>query len=677
MPQLLSNNTVAVHYTELVPRFWSDYRSLRRRLNIDDQKGYGIKVIQRGGGKDNKLLIDYDTLPKRYQQKIPDPRVAEHLLEPFYIVDRETQDYYHNYQYPDGSYLLPETIEDLIVNASVLKAAVKLEEARTRERMTKGGTLRGIAKTVFEDVHDFNDYLMQHHGVKHSLNTTYKRFQQQLNAFKEQSYYGIIKDPEGNSKQNAMKRDEETHKLLRNLLAGRETKPSPSQVADEYNAFLAGYIDVINNDTGEVYNPSEYKKLSTRTITSFLSTWESKIGTDAKRSGDRQKLINQYIPYHSFERPVLAGTIISIDDRQPPFEFADGKRMWWYLAIDVASECITAWAYGKTKEELIKNFYRNLVANYQSWGIQLPAEVECESSLNSSFTDTFLKEGAMFEHVNIFRNNARSKIIERFFRDLRYQIEKSRIGWLARPFARDEANQSGPGKKQIIPYDILVKQCLKDIMIWNNMPKKGDTISRFDYFMQNQNPDLVPTNYKSFIQDLGTKQTTSCKAGIVHLQMKEWLLGDNGTIYTGEKLIRLLKQVERKTIDVYYLASDQGDVVKAMVYENGRYICEILPKPKSMRGKKETTEDHAEAKTVMSAYTNTVAAYMRTQKNTIEQVTVINNKPITVSNSFSIEGLEIEESIDIYDEPVIPAEIDEYVTITNQDEFNNDPTDTL
>src|SRR5690606_22579553 len=431
-------------------------------------------------------------------------------------------DYYHNYQYPDGSYLLPETIEELIVNASVLKAAIQLEEARKRERMTKGGSMRGIAKTIFEDVHDFNGYLMQHHGVKHSLNTTYKRFQQQLNAFKEQSYYGIIKDPEGNSKKNAMKRDDETQKLLRNLLAGRDTKPTPSQVADEYNAFLAGYIEVVNLDSGEVYDPKNYKQLSPRTITAFLSTWESKIGTDAKRSGDRQKLINQYIPYHSFERPVLAGTIISIDDRQPPFEYAEGKRMWWYIGIDVASECITAWAYGKTKEELIKNFYRSLVANYQSWGVQLPAEIECESSLNSSFTDTFLKEGAMFEHVNIFRNNARSKIIERFFRDLRYQLEKSRVGWLARPFARDEANQAGPGKKQIVPYDQLVKQCMQDIVTWNNMPKKGTKTSRFDYFMQNQNPDLATTNYKSFIQHLGTKQPTSCKAGIVKLQTREW-----------------------------------------------------------------------------------------------------------------------------------------------------------
>lgn len=683
MPELLANNIVAVYWKELVPDMWSCYRSLKRRIDADAQKGFGIEVIQRGLGQNNRLLINYDSLPKRYQQQIPDPRKPEHILETYYKTDMSAVRYYNDYQYPDGSYLLPETIEDLIINASVLTALMKLEDARKAERLTKGGSLRGLIGTLYDDVHSFNAWLLQNHQIKHSLNTSIKRFKQQFKAFKEQSYYGIIKDPEGKSKRNALKRDDKTNQLLRNLFAGRTHKPSATEVANEYEAFLAGYLDIINKDTGELYNPKGYKSISARTITAFLATWDSKIATDAKRIGsNRQPLINQYLPSHKFEMPQLAGSMISIDDRQPPFHYDQNRnRMWWYLGFDLASEAIVAWAYGKSKKELILNFYKNMVANHNKWGCQLPAEVECESSLNSSFTDTFLQDGAMFEHVTMYTNNARSKRVERFFRELRYdpEFEKSRVGWIGRPFAKDETNQEGPHQNVIIPYDILVKQCFQDIIKWNNMPKKGSNKSRFDYYLENQNPELVATNYKSFIKELGTSRKTSCKAGIVALNSQDWLLGDKGSIYTGEKLIALLKQVERKDIQVYFLDSGK-EVIKAFAYDmnDGRYICELLPQPRYKKSKKEKTEADVKAAALMSAYTNTVAIYQRNQKNTIEAIEVINNKPVTVSDSFSIDGFEaFEMDIEIQNEPVDQPEVDELETIELDTNFYNDPSDTL
>ncbi|MCH4831647.1 hypothetical protein E5F92_002635 [Flavobacterium columnare] len=145
--------------------------------------------------------------------------------------------------------------------------------------------------------------------------------------------------------------------------------------------------------------------------------------------------------------------------------------------------------YGKTKEGLILDFYRQLVRNYHEWGFQLPFGLECESSLNSSFTETFLREGTMFQDVRIEANNARGKRIEAYYRPLRYDLEKKREGWLARPHALSEANQQGSTKKIILPYERIVSECLNDIVIWNNMPSTKDkTVSRWDYFVNNQDP---------------------------------------------------------------------------------------------------------------------------------------------------------------------------------------------
>lgn len=675
MPELLQNNTVAVYWKELVPNFWSCYRSFKRRLDTDALKGYGIEVIQNGLGKNNRLLVNYDTLPKRCQAVLQDPRRPEHILQKYYKPDMNAVKYYNNYQYPDGSYLLPETIEELINNASVLTALTHLENARIAERVTKSGSLRGIISTLYTDVHSFNAWLLKTYNFQHSLNSSLKRFKGQYKAFKSDSYYSIIKDPEGKSKRNALKRDDKTNQLLRNLFAGQNHKPSATEVANQYKAFLAGYIDVINKETGELYDFKDYKNISSRTVTSFLATWDSKIGTDAKRVGnDRQPLVSQYVPYHSFEMPNLAGSMISIDDRQPPFHYnANNDRMWWYLGFDLASEAIVAWAYGKTKKELILNFYRNMVSNHNKWNCQMPAEVECESSLNSSFTETFLKDGAMFEYVTMYANLARSKRVERFYRELRYspEFEKSRAGWIARPFAKDETNKPGPklpkGKDgndpNIIPYDTLVQQCFQDIVKWNNMPKKGAKISRFDYYTQNQNPELVETNYKSFIKDIGTTRKTSCHAGIVKLNRTEWLIGDKGEIYTGEKLTNLLKQVETKEIAVSFLDDGQGEIIKAFVYDikDGRYICELQPKPRYQKSKKEKTKADIKASVLMSAYTNTVAIYQRTQKNTIEDVEIITYTKPTISDSFTIPGLNINDvnHNDLPEETILPQEPEE------------------
>lgn len=663
MPEYLGN-ILTVSKVELVPKYFPSYDALRMKLKRYETKSYGIKRAMRGGNE-RKLLVVFDSLCKRIQEAIGDPRKAQHILQKYYKVDSEAVTFYDEYQYPDGSYLKPDTIEKLIINASVLKAIVKLEAARESERISKGGSLRGIANTLYTDTHTFNATLLKTEEVEHTLNSNLRRFKQQLKAFKEDRYKSLIRDADGKSKKNALKIKSHTADLLNNLFAGREYKPNATEVARQYEAFLNGYLEIINENTGELYNPKDFKILKSGAIKNYLRSYESKIGTHAKRSGDRQVLMQNFIPYESMEQPTFAGSMISIDDRQPPFWYDKGSRMWWYIGIDLASECITAWAYGKTKEELILNFYRQLVRNYHKWDVRIPDALECESSLNSSFKDSFLKNGAMFQNVQIHPNSARSKRIERYFRDIRYDVEKEQDGWIARPFAKSESNQLSDKPNKIIPYDRLVQQCFANITTWNNMPNKQDPkISRFDYFIKRQHPDLKPTNYKGFLKHLGVKTASSCHAGIMHLQNSEWLLGNNNEIYTGEPLIGLLKEVEGKDIDIYWLDDDKGNVMKALIYDKqGRHICEALPKPIGARAPIEATAHHKNAREIISRYRNTVTTYMQIQKNNIDKITVIGSIPKTISDSFSIDGFEN------YKPNTKPAEIVE----TQEEEINYNP----
>ncbi|MDO5607612.1 MAG: hypothetical protein Q4G08_04055 [Capnocytophaga sp.] len=632
-------DTVAVTREELVPLYWNSWESLRKELGRYKDKPYGIKRLRRGGGRNNSVLIDFDTLPETIKTELGDPRKADNPLELFYLRDGKAARFYQDYTYPDGSSLLPEAIERYTVNAGVMEAVLKLRTARLQEWKGKGKkNTAGLTASLATDAENFKETMRIKFGYEHNLPTS-RRFKEALEAYEAERYASLIKDAARNSTKNALVMTEETNALLNAMFGKQPHKPTPAEVSRQYEAFLGGYIEIANAETGECYNPKAFPKLSEASIRNWLGKWENQIGTYALRSGNRQELMGQFSPYYSFENPEFAGSIISVDDRQPPFQYEKGKRMWFYNGIDLASECFTTFVYGKTKEGIILEFYRQMVRNYHAWGLCIPAELEGEISLNHLYQDTFLKNGNMFETVHLYANSARSKRVEAFYKSLRYDFEKKEEGWLARPFAKSEANKSGAAEVPVIPYPQLVEKCVKMLYDWNNTPHskiKGKT--RWEVFCEMQNPDLQPTNYKGILPYLGHHTQSSCNAGITRLHYGECLLGENGSISTGENLIRLMKQVEGKSFDIYWLDSNEGSILKAMLYMDGRYICELLPKPKPNKATIERKADDVQAMEIMHRYAMTVNAFQRTQKNSIEGVEIIKPKQEKLVNPFVIPG---------------------------------------
>jgi len=621
MPQIFQNSgKVAVTYEELVPEHYPTYNALKVALYRSEKRGYGVQRLMRGGNE-RQLLVDLDTLPRRIRECFKDPRVSEHPLEQFYSVDAEASDFYSNYKY-NGVYLSDDLQEKYITNASVLLAATSLKDARERERLSKMGTLKGLMRSIHYDVTSFNDVLQKRWGVRHSLPENERRFLDKFNEFQREGYPCLINKNLGN--RNAAVATDEIITLLNSIFAYDAHKPTITEVHRQYEAFLSGYIEVINPQSGEIYCPSNFKKLSKSTVYNYIEQWKNRLATHAVRSGDRQKLMSKYKPYHSLEQPKLSGSIISIDDRQPPFEYEKGKRMWFYNGIDLASEAFVCWVYGKTKEGIILDFYRQLVRNFYEWGLNPPAELEAESSLNSSFKNTFLREGAMFQYVRIEANNARGKRIEAYYRQLRYDVEKSSDGWLARPFAIRESNQQGSADVPLIPYQRLAEERLLDIERWNNMPhSKFPEKTRWEYFLENQNPNLRPPNYKTFIKDLGYRTETSCNLGIVKFQNGEYLLGEGGAVCTGERLIELMNQVEGKPVEVYWLDDNYGEVFTAFIYQGDRLICEAVRKPRYNRARIEQTPQDAENREIMSKYVATIEGYRKSQRQTLERLHIV------------------------------------------------------
>lgn len=630
------NNMIVVTKEELIPDFFPSWDALKRKLTRDLKKPYGMRRARQGKGLGNDVLISFDTLPKEWRNVLGDPRKVDCALERHFWEDGAAVTYFSTVRPSKRGGLEVERQQEYVLDASVLMSAIRLRSAHQAECISRGFSTKNTDKYLSDAVNEFNRLRAIKKQPEHNLPTNYISFKRKLERFEKESYTSLLSRYDNN---NAGVKTEKIMNLLNAMYIQKE-KPTQMEVFRLYDAFLNGYVQVINPETGEMYNPKEYGKLSARTATSFLASWQEKVATHMKRAADRQKYMTAFDVWASLEQPEYAGSIISVDDRQPPFEYAKGKRLWFYNAIDLGSECIVAFVWGEDKDSfLMERFYQELARNMAEWGKYMPYEIECESNLNAAFKNTLLREGAMFSRVRVLANSARSKRIERYFGNLRYEYEKKRSGWIGRPFAMNEAYQKNGDKPEYIPYDTLVRNCIEDIIEWNNSPhSKHPDKTRWEVFCEKQHPDLQPTNWNGFMKELGECTSSSCKVGHIRLNNQWFFLGDNGKIHTGQPLLDVLSLIEGKKVDVYWLRGHQGQVLKALVFFEGRCICEALPKPIAKRSTLEAKGDEqaAEAMELTQRYANTVRGWAQKHKNEIEKLIIVDNRQRTLNNGFSV-----------------------------------------
>lgn len=619
------NGKIAVRTWELVPKYFSSTQVLANRLVKDKDKPHGIRKIQ-SGGNGRELLIDFDTLEKEWRDELGDPRTIKSWMDHFYSEDEKLRMKFAMYRFQNGKGLDEKHVNEYSCNAFTLEAAWKLKDAREAQRQSLRGSLKGVMKTIWVDAMSYKELQRIKYGYSHTLPENERRFWDTMKRYKEEGFECLISKKYNNK--NATKVLADEIEVLNGLFGGLRLKPSKSDVMKKYIRFVMGEIEVVRTDgdnAGEVISPEGFHwELSDSTIQKYLGAWQNRIGTHAKRSGNRQKYMNDYKPTHSMERPNWSGSILSVDDRNPPFLLPDGKRVWFYNAIDLHSEVWTCWVHGKSKEGIIIDFYRQLIRNYAEWGLGMPLELECESALNSTLRMGLLQDGALFERVRIEANNATGKKIERYFRELRYGVEKEMEGWQARPFARSEANQAKDEKKVTLTYKQITDQTIKAMQDWNNAPHpKYPDMSRWEVFLKYQNPDTKQINWRTVLKLIGKEGKRKCHTGLIELNEQEFVIGDLGQICLGEDLINKMKIVEGKRLDIRWLDDNHGKVLKAYAYIGDRYVCELIDKPVYNRAYFERTEQDHENYRLMSAYSNTIIAYGNKQKKAVPNLLIL------------------------------------------------------
>jgi hypothetical protein len=288
---------------------------LRVEVCRHKERGFGIEKIQRGGGTEKQALIVFDSLSRKIREQMDDPRRDRHVLEAFYKVDKEATKFFQDHEFEDGSHIDDDIIDEYIANASVLNAVIQLKAARIYERQTKNpkrSPFSNLWQSLSEDLNSFKSVLEKKYETIFYLPETYRRLQEKVEEYEKDGYKFLLKGHHFTA--NNRKVDDKTFRLLESIFTTLGYKPNYHDAYMKYTSFVEGKTEFVRNETGEVFNPSEFKALSVATVRRYLAEWESRIATHSTRQGDRQKYMGQYKPSHKMDNKGFAGSIISVDD---------------------------------------------------------------------------------------------------------------------------------------------------------------------------------------------------------------------------------------------------------------------------------------------------------------------------------------------------------------------------
>ncbi|AUX17380.1 hypothetical protein [Flavobacterium columnare] len=601
MPYIISNKKVAVELDELVPKFWNTLNSFYSEIQRYKEKPFGIKRLQ-VGGNGRKLLIDFDSLKQEIQEALGDPRKANHPLEPFFEWDAEATVFYRKFKRA-GVDLKADEQERYIINASVMQAVVKLEQARIQERIYRKGKLTGIIETLRYDVESFQNYLKVKHDVQHTLPVSI-RFKQLLKEFKDDKYITLIKDPNGTGKQNARLVDDKLESLIISLYC-LPTKPFVEVVHTMYYSFLNGEIEVANIKTGELYNRYDFykkdkpKKISVATIWNYINAPHNALIIKKARNGSYD-FNHKNRPHVNRTAPEFSMSKISLDDRDIMHtKLPDGSKVMAYYAYDDMSTAMIGIAHSKSKNhQLYIDCLKSMFQFTTSKGIGTPLQLEVEHHLVSDFKDDLMLAGNVFPFVRWCNpTNSQEKYAERLIGVKKYDVEKQNNQNVGRHYSRLDSNrttlqkiydeQNDNYKEAKASYETIVANELSEQIEYNNELHPNQKLfkgkTRLQVFLENINPNLPKFDKSYLAKYIGNHTQTSIRRSqYVTVQYQKYQL-ENPSV------LRFLAP-NNYEVDAYYMTDINGEIKEVFIYQKDNFICKCEPVPTFNRANAEWTD---------------------------------------------------------------------------------------
>ena len=553
----------------------SNYKQLASRGRLE--------VVRPGKGLGNYALVAVDSLPDKYKAQVkamyPDGnrgRLTEWVKKNY---ERDAQAYSFFFDQKNTGVALPaEKVLEYTVNASVLNCCIKLYERASMCQKMFGNRYN------WDEMAAVIDCLRELYG--HTLPASTMRFRKKVAQYKREGYICLVSGKFGN--QSARKVDHKTERLILGI-AVLPNKPFNTTVAEMYNQFVCGELDVYDPETGEMFNPDDFTDksgeplvLSETTINNYLNSPKNRVLIDHLQMS-WTTYMHEVMPHVHRHAPEFSFSKISFDDRDLPRKLKDTKqRPKAYYAYDVASQCVVGYAYNRQKNtDLVIDCFRSLFQLIERNGWGCPAQVEVENHLMSQWRDSFLKAGIMFPFVRFCApQNSQEKYAEQMNGAKKRSVEHRNHLGIGRFYAKDrhyrteskkifDENNDTYEDQEYYTWEQLIAEDLKDIEEFNNTlhpnQKKYKGMTRWQVLVENMNPTLQPLDRALWARYIGEHVSTSVRRNsYCRVQGKDWWLSETEVL---EKLAPNDMKVE-----AYYLTGEDGGAVDVWIYQNDMLI---------------------------------------------------------------------------------------------------------
>lgn len=544
-----------------------------------------ITVVRKGIGRGVSALVAVESLPEKYKTLVKqkygnmDTEALRNWFASHWEIDTAARSWYSLYRLPSGKPLEPAQQQEYTLNASTLQTVVRLmNDTRMKRAVMQGSRVR------WEEMSGAISFYQKEFG--HTLPTSPSRFKKRVLMFQERGYASLISGKFCN--QNTRKVNVNIERLLL-ALATMPNKPWNKDVWTMYTDFVNGRIQVFDPQTGEVFDPADFRdrkgapvELSPSTISAYLNQPKNKALID-KSLMSWSTFMHEQRPHVHRHSPEFSFSKISFDDRDLPRKLKDTKaRPKAYYAYDVASQCVVGFAYNRNKNvDLVVDMFRSMFRLIEHKGWCCPAQVEVENHLMSQWKESFLKAGVVFPFVRFCAAlNSQEKRAEHFNGAKKKSVEHRNHLGIGRFYARNEKYRTESKKvsderndtyeeKEYYSWDRLIAEDMADVREFNDSPhpnqKKYPGMTRWQVLEANMNPDLQPLDKAMLYRFIGEHVSTSIRRNsYCRIQYKDFWLSDP------EVLDRL--EPNNLKVDAYYLPDENGEMGDVYIYQNGNLI---------------------------------------------------------------------------------------------------------
>lgn len=540
-----------------------------------------INVVRAGKGLNNYALIELESLPERFRERIRHkyPQGANMYLhryfDRFYELDTAAREFYSTEVYKaDGANISTKVQKEYTINASVLNTIIKFSQTREAVKRSMGGKMK------WDEVVEAVEYFRT--KVGHTLPAS--RLQDTIRKYKEGSYAALVSKKYNN--QSARKVSVNLERLII-AIAVQDNSPFNTMIMEQINAFFAGEIDVVDTTTGELFNPEDFYKngepitISRATVWNYINNPKNRVIIENMRQ-DWTNFNHSMRPYMHRESPNFSFSKISLDDRDLPRKTHGGIRPKAYYAYDVASGCVVGYSHCREKTanlflDCIRSMFRLIYKN--DWGV--PGEIEVENHIVRQFKDTIMEPGLVFPLIHwCAPMNSQEKRAEHLNRAKKYSVEKKNHAGIGRWWLKLSANKVYDQKvfdeknntyvdKKTYEYEELIADDVADIIEFNNMlhpnQKKYPGMTRWQVLCGNMNPNLRKMNKKEVIRQIGYCTPTSItRNSCVRVQYRDFWLS------SPDVLNRL--EPNNYKVKAYYLPDKEGNFDEVYIFQDGDYI---------------------------------------------------------------------------------------------------------